>query len=95
MPPAPSPIVLIQIDEYSRLSILQTTGVRIGFIDYRVERDVLTVMPEVNQAEQIMTAISGLKLVSPKDDDLVKTASATIMRIGEKRVIVARGPKRE
>lgn len=91
-PVQPSPIVLIQITERSELVVLQTTGVRIGFIDYRVERDHLTVMPEIEQAEEIMTAIGGLKLISPKEDDKVRTAAATILRIGDKRVIVAKGP---
>jgi hypothetical protein len=85
--------VLIQITERSELVVLQTTGVRIGFIDFRVERDALTIIPEVDQAEEIMTAISGLKLISAKEDDPVRTAAATIMRIGDKRVIVAKGPK--
>lgn len=94
-PVQPSPIVLIQITERSELVLLQTTGVRIGFIDYRVEKDHLTIMPEVDQAEELLTAIGGLTLISPKSDhdDLMRTATATILRIGEKRVIVAKGPK--
>lgn len=95
MPVQPSPIVLIQITERSELVLLQTTGVRIGFIDYRVERDVLTILPELDQAQELFEAIGGLRLISPKSDhdDLVNTATATIIRIGEKRVIVAKGPK--
>lgn len=52
-------------------------------------------MPEVDQAEELLTAIGGLTLISPKSDhdDLMRTATATILRIGEKRVIVAKGPK--
>lgn len=91
-PVQPSPIVLIQITERSELVLLQTTGVRIGFIDFRVERDHLTVLPEQDQSDALMTAIGGLKLISPKEDDKVRTAAATILRIGEKRVIVAKGP---
>lgn len=91
-PVQPSPIVLIQITERSELVLLQTTGVRIGFIDFRVERDHLTIMPEVDQSDALMTAIGGLKLISPKEDDKVRTAAATSLRIGEKRVIVAKGP---
>ena len=88
----PSPIVLIEIDENSRLNVRQTTGVRIGFIDYRVEKDVLTIMPEQDQESEIMAAIGGLSLISPKADDAVQTAAATIMRIGSKRMIIAKGP---
>jgi len=91
--PDPVPIVLVQIDENSRLSLLQTTGVRVAFIDYRVERDVLTLMPEADQESAIMATIDALTLASPKRDDAVKTATATILRIGDKRVIVAKGPR--
>lgn len=93
MPSEPSPIVLIEIDENSRLRIRQTVGVRIGFIDYRVEKDALTFLPELDQEQEILTAIGGLKMISPKADDAVQTAAATIMRIGSKRMIVAAGPK--
>jgi hypothetical protein len=92
--PEPYPIVLIEIDENSRLRIRQTTGVRIGFIDYRVEKDALTFLPEVDQESEIMAAIGGLSLISQKADDAVQTAAATIMRIGSKRMIVAKGPVR-
>ena len=91
--PDPVPIVLVQIDENSRLSLLQTRGVRIAFIDYRVERDMLTFLPEADQEPAIMAAVDALKMISPKRDDAVKTATATIMRIGDKRVIVAKGPR--
>jgi len=91
--PDPAPIVLIEIDENSRLRIRQTVGVRIGFIDYRVEKDALTFLPEIDQEDEIMRAIGGLSLISQKADDAVQTAAATIMRIGSKRMIVARGPK--
>jgi hypothetical protein len=91
--PEPVPIVLIEIDENSRLNVRQTTGVRIGFIDYRVEKDALTFLPEQDQEQEIMAAIGGLSLISPKSDDAVQTAAATIMRIGSKQMIVARGPQ--
>lgn len=93
--PSPTAIVLIEVDENSRLRVLQSTGVRIGFIDYRVEKDALTIMPEIDQIEDILVAISGLHLISPKVDDAVKTAAATILRIGSKSVIVARGLRDE
>lgn len=88
------PLVLIEIDENSRLRFLQTTGVRIGFIDYRVEKDHLTVMPEIDQSQELMLAISGLSPISPKSghDDNVRTAAATILRIGKRGVVVAKGP---
>ncbi len=89
--PEPVPIVLIEIDENSRLRIRQTTGVRIGFIDYRVEKDALTIMPEVDQTGEIMAAIDSLKLISPKSDDAVGTAVATLQRIARGGVIVAKG----
>ena len=94
-PVQPSPIVLIQITERSELVLLQTTGVRIGFIDYRVEKDHLTIMPEVDQAEELLTAIGGLTLISPKSDhdDNVKTAVATITRIADRGVVIAKGPR--
>jgi len=91
--PDPAPIVLIEIDENSRLRIRQTIGVRIGFIDYRVEKDALTFLPEQDQEDEIMRAIGGLSLISQKSDDPVRTAAATIMRIGSKRTIVAKGPQ--
>lgn len=90
--PEPYPIVLIEIDENSRLRIRQTVGVRIGFIDYRVEKDALTILPECDQAEEILVAIGGLTLLSANEDDPVGTAAATIMRIGERRTIIAGGP---
>ncbi len=92
--PEPVPIVLIEIDENSRLRIRQTTGVRIGFIDYRVEKDALTIMPEVDQTGEITAAIDSLKLISPKSDDAVGTAVATLQRIARGGVIVAKGPIR-
>lgn len=94
--PDPLPIVLVEIDEMSQLRIRQTTGVRIGFIDYRVEKDALTIMPEQDQEAEIMAAIGGLSLIGAGSgyDDAVKTAAATIMRIGSRRVIVAKGPVR-
>jgi hypothetical protein len=91
--PDPSPIVLIEIDENSRLHVRQTVGVRIGFIDYRVEKDALTFLPELDQEQEILTAIGGLKMISLTADDAVKTAATTILRIGSRRMIVAVGPK--
>ena len=93
MPSPPAiPIVLVEIDENSRLRIRQTTGVRIGFIDYRVEKDALTFLPELDQEQEILTAVGGLRMISAKADDAVKTAAATILRIGSKRMVIAKGP---
>lgn len=92
--PEPVPIVLIEIDENSRLQIRQEAGVRIIFIDYRVENDHVTVMPE--RADDVLSAIAAMPLISPKSgyDDWARTAVATLQRIAAGRVIVAKGPGR-
>lgn len=96
MPSQPSPIVLVTIDEDSRLSILQSSGVRVGFIDWRVEQDALVVLQEIDatdRIEEILVSIGGLKLISPTSDDTLGTAKATVTRLRDHQVIVAKGPK--
>lgn len=88
----PVPIVLIGIDENSRLRVLQTVGVRVAFVDQRVDRDVLTIMPEVDQETAIFSEIDRLQLISPKSDDPIRTARATILRIAKGGVPIAKGP---
>lgn len=94
--PDPVPIVLIEIDENSAVCIRQSVGVHVAFVDHRIERDVLVLMPEQDQEAEIMTTIAHMTPVSPKlgHDDWARTAVATIERIARGGVIVAKGPVR-
>ncbi len=82
------PIVLIEIDENSRVRILQTNGVRVGFVDRRVDGEHLTILPEQDDWELIALAIDNLHLLSAKRDDLARTAAETLRRIANREIVV-------
>jgi hypothetical protein len=83
-----TPIVLIEIDENSRITLLQTDGVRVGFVDRRVDGEHLTILPEVDDWSQIATAIDHLQLLSTKKDDLTRSAANTLQRIANREIVV-------
>jgi hypothetical protein len=88
----PKPIVLIQIDGNSSISILQTDGVHVALLDRRVD-PLVTLLPEINQIEVIIEALGDLKVVSAEADDLIGSAVATIRRIRSGFVIVSNVPQ--
>lgn len=83
-----TPIVLIEIDENSRVHILQTDGVRVGFVDRRVDGEHLTILPETDEWDRIASTLDGLSLLSAKRDDLAKSAAETLRRIANGEVVV-------
>jgi hypothetical protein len=85
-----TPIVLIEIDENSRLRLSQTDGVRVGFVDRRVDGNHLTIFPETNDWDRIAPAIDQLQLLSPRRDDLARTAAETLRRLANGEVIVVK-----
>lgn len=84
-----TPIVLIEIDKNSRLHVLQDAGVRIIFVDRRVDDEHLTIFSEQDQAKAINHSIRDLSLVSRGADDGDKSAQATLRRLANGDVIVA------
>lgn len=83
-----TPIVLIEIDRNSRIRILQTDGVRVGFVDRRVDGEHLTILPEVNEALAIDEAIADLHILSINHDDPIRTAAMTLLRIARREIVV-------
>lgn len=83
-----TPIVLVEIDDNSRVRILQTDGVRVGFVDRRVDGTHLTILPEKNQGLEIDAAIADLHILSIQHDDPVKTAVDTLLRLARGKIIV-------
>lgn len=87
-----TPIVLIEIDADSRLVIRQSSGVRVAFIDHRVDAYGVTIFGERDQMDAIIAACNHKKLLSPQTDDPVRTAANAIRRVVSGDVIVAEGP---
>lgn len=86
------PVVIVEIDNHSRLKMLQSDGVLVGFIDRRVD-PILTLWPEQNQIEAIVASLVGVPVVSPGDDDLFGSAVATIQRVRSGLTVVSTGPR--
>jgi hypothetical protein len=88
----PLPIVLVVIDENSRLSILRHEGVMVALLDKRVDPHVV-ILPQVNQCleidEAIRTAAGPYPIISAGWDDAAHTASAAISMLERGRVVVA------
>lgn len=84
------PVVLVEIDANSRLRILQDIGVRVAYIDRRVDPQ-LVLLPERNQAIEIFDAVRGFQLLSITDDDMARTAAEIMRAIAAGEVVVA-GP---
>lgn len=62
------PTVLLVVTPDSKLRVMQDLGVRIAFIDLRVERDYVTILPERNQAIEIDAFLRPYGFVTPKED---------------------------
>lgn len=62
------PTVLLVVTPDSKLRVMQDLGVRIAFIDLRVERDYVTILPERNQAIEIDAFLRPFGFVTPKED---------------------------
>ncbi len=82
------PFVLLIVDENSRLSVLQHEGVRVAFIDRRVDPSVV-LLPESHQPIEMYEATANLPLLSPSHDDEARSAAETIRRIAAGDVVVA------
>lgn len=87
-----TPIVLIEIDADSRLVIRQTSGVRVAFIDHRVDGYGVTIFGERDQMDAILAACADRKILSTQTDDEVRTAANAIRRVVAGDVIVSQGP---
>ena len=94
--PEPLPVVLIQIDENSRLSILRHEGVMVAFLDLRVDPAVV-LLPEAHQPLEIDAAIrsaaGSYPIISAAHDDETHTASVVLSRLENRQIIVAKGPR--
>jgi hypothetical protein len=88
----PSPIVLITIDADSRLSVMRTDDVMIGFVDERVNTFDLIVLPA--QPIEIHEATKE-KLIISVAHDVEGTAANVIAQLLAGKIIVAEGPKIE
>lgn len=90
MPDTP-PIVLIEIDQNSRLHIFRHEGVQVAFLDLRVD-PMVVLLPEAHQPVEMYTAIAGHPIVSLRHDDTAHTGSVVISRIENAEIVVAAGP---
>lgn len=90
------PIVLVIVDENSRLSILRHEGVMVGFLDKRVD-PLVVILPEVNQPLEIdaamMGAVGPYPILSTTHDDEAHSGSAVASMLDRGRVVVASGPE--
>ena len=94
MPADPLPIVLVQIDQNSRLSIYRHEGVQVAFLDLRVD-PVVVLMPEANQMLEMAAALERAgahPIVSPSSDDELRTAAHIVSMLESGGVVVATGP---
>ncbi len=85
-------IVLVEIDEHSRLRIRQSSGVRVAFVDHRVDRYGAVLFGEADQMDAIVDSLRDKVLLTPTTDDPVRTAADTIRRVATGSVVVAEGP---
>lgn len=92
MPDAP-PIVLVVIDENSRVRVLRHTGVMIALLDKRVD-PVVVILPDRHEPLEIDAEIRSeagpYPIISAGWDDEASTAASVISRL-ERRQIVAAG----
>lgn len=85
---APTPIVLVEIDRNSRLSVLGTGEVQVALVDRRVDQFGVTLLPRENQIEQILAAIGDLYVIS-RSHDMAGTAYEAIRRLTAGDTVVA------
>ena len=88
-----SPIVLIHVDQDSRLGILRSDDVLIAYLDEREAHDAITVLPRQNDASEIFELIGGRHLVCV-DEDFKGIAENTVSRIAGRAVVIAVGPRK-
>lgn len=86
------PIVLIIIDENSRVRFLQTEGVQVIVTDRKID-EAAVLFPEADEYPDILAAIHDLPAISPGDDDEIGSALAAVRRIHNGLTVVAGGPK--
>lgn len=86
------PIVLIVIDENSRLRVLRHSGVMVAMLDMRVDPAVV-LLPERHEPLEIDAAMRSAAgpypVISAKWDDEVKTAASIISRLDAGEIVVA------
>jgi hypothetical protein len=87
MTPSP-PVVLIVIDQNSRLKVLRHSGVMIALLDTRVD-PVVVILPEKHQPLEIDAAMGDAPIMSGKWDDEPKTAASVIARLDAGDIVVA------
>lgn len=83
------PIVLVDVDEDSRMRILSTPGVRVAFLDRRVDGDHLTILPAADQWPAILASVADVNLLSLRTDDPAQTAANTLARIASGQIVIA------
>ena len=82
-----TPTVLLVVTPDSKLRVMQDLGVRIAFIDLRVERDYVTLLPERNQALEIDAFLRPFGFVSLRED-IGETAANAFAQIIRQRLTV-------
>lgn len=82
-----TPFVLIEIDKDSRLHVLQDVGVRVGFVDHRVD-PVLTIFGAADQSAEINQVTALLPVVTRGSDDFSRTAAEMVRRIANGELVV-------
>lgn len=81
-------IVLVRIDENSRLHIKQTNDVRVVFVDERTADEAAVFMPKVDQFEEIKALLANRYPVT-RNNDHAEIAVQTLARLARQAVIVA------
>lgn len=81
------PTVLLVVTPDSKLRVMQDLGVRIAFIDLRVERDYVTILPERNQAIEIDAFLRPFGFITP-NEDVGGTAAEVFAQIIRQRLTI-------
>ena len=81
------PTVLLVVTPDSKLRVMQDLGVRIAFIDLRVERDYVTILPERNQAIEIDAFLRPFGFIPP-NEDVGGTAAEVFAQIIRQRLTI-------
>lgn len=81
------PTVLLVVTPDSKLRVMQDIGVRIAFIDLRVEDHLVTILPERNQAIEIDAFLRPYGFVSLKSD-IGGTAAEVFAQIIRQRLTI-------
>lgn len=87
--PLPSrPCILVEIDENSRIRVLQDPGCRVLLLDRRVDPQVLF-LPERNQADELVAAVRDLPIHTRRWTDPARTAFDLSNRLEQRLIVVA------